>query len=36
MVTKVASDRQGIQSIEVGFRLLDVLVDRFINPFTIY
>jgi len=25
MVTKVASDRQGIQSIEVGFRLLSVL-----------
>lgn len=25
MVTKVSSDRQGIQSIEVGFRLLDVL-----------
>ena len=25
MVTRVASDRQGIQSIEVGFRLLDVL-----------
>lgn len=25
MPTKVASDRQGIQSIEVGFRLLDVL-----------
>ncbi|MDP3438797.1 MAG: IclR family transcriptional regulator [Azonexus sp.] len=25
MVTKVASDRQGIQSIEVGFRLLNVL-----------
>ncbi len=25
MATKVASDRQGIQSIEVGFRLLNVL-----------
>ena len=25
MVTRVASDRQGIQSIEVGFRLLSVL-----------
>ena len=25
MVTKVASDRQGIQSVEVGFRLLRVL-----------
>lgn len=25
MITKVASDRQGIQSIEVGFRLLNVL-----------
>jgi len=28
MVTKVASDRQGIQSIEVGFRLLDVLASN--------
>ena len=27
MVTKVASDRQGIQSIEVGFRLLNVLAS---------
>jgi DNA-binding IclR family transcriptional regulator len=27
MVTKVASDRQGIQSIEVGFRLLHVLAS---------
>jgi DNA-binding IclR family transcriptional regulator len=28
MVTRVASDRQGIQSIEVGFRLLDVLASN--------
>lgn len=28
MITKVASERQGIQSIEVGFRLLDVLAKN--------
>lgn len=28
MVTKIASERQGIQSIEVGFRLLDVLAKH--------
>lgn len=28
MITKVASERQGIQSIEVGFRLLDVLTKN--------
>ena len=28
MVTRVASDRQGIQSIEVGFRLIDVLASN--------
>lgn len=28
MITKVAGERQGIQSIEVGFRLLDVLAKN--------